>query len=492
MIRIAIGSLMQETNSFVPMPTTLETFASYYLLYGEEVLTGYGDARVEVPAYLSVFREEGVTPVPLLAGFAAASGPLTRPTFDHLLGELIARLKAALPVDGVLLALHGAMVVEDEPDAEGAILEAVRAVVGPAMPVGVSLDLHAHVTPRMVNQATFIVGYREYPHIDIYETGLRAARLYLQTLRGERRPAMALARRPMVVSAANARTSDGPLRRVWEAAREMERSGRALHASLFPVQPWMDVPDLGFAVVVVTDGDRAGAQAAADELADMAWAARADFEPDLTPLEEAIRVGLEAPGGLTVVGDLGDAPTGGSAADNVAVLRALLAQGADRAGRPTYLCLCDAEAAQVAAAAGVGSAVTLRVGHRVSVLDGDPLTVTGRVHLLSDGLYRFKGSGATGLQMNMGLTAVLGIGAIRLCIRSFPSFEWDPAMYYAVGLDPKDAALVFVKSPSHFRVAFGPLADRLLMADTPGPTRADMRQVKFTRVTRPLYPLDDF
>jgi microcystin degradation protein MlrC len=271
----------------------------------------------------------------------------------------------------------------------------------------------------------------------------------------------------------------------------MERSGRVLHASLFPVQPWMDVPDLGFGVVVVTDGDRAGAQAAADELADMAWGARAAFEPDLTPLEEAIRVGLEAPGGLTVVGDLGDAPTGGSAADNASVLRALLAQGADRAGRPTYLCLCDAAAAQAAAAAGVGNEVTLRVGHRVSVMDGEPLAVTGRVHLLSDGLYRFKGSGATGLQMNMGLTAVLGIGAIRLCIRSSPSFEWDPAMYYAVGLDPKDAALVFVKSPSHFRVAFGPLADRLLMADTPGPTCANMRRVRFTRVTRPLYPLDD-
>lgn len=488
--RIAIGSLMQETNSFVPTPTTLDTFRSYYLLYGDEMLTGYGSARVEVPAFLEVFREEGIAPVPLLAGFAAASGPLTRPTFDHLLGELICRLRAALPVDGVLLALHGAMVADGEPDAEGAILEAVRAVVGPRMPIGVSLDLHAHVTPRMAAQATFLIGYQEYPHVDIYETGLRAARLYLQALRGERAPVTALAKRPMVLSAASARTSDGPLRQVWEAARQMEASGRVLHASLFPVQPWMDVPDLGFGVVVVTDGDRAGAHAAAAQLADMAWSARSAFEPDLTPLAEAIRVGLAAPTGLTVVGDTGDAPTGGSAADNATVLRELLAQGADRAARPVYLCLCDAAAARSAAAAGVGCQVALQVGHCVSVADGAPVALSGHVHLLSDGRYRFRGAGATGLQMDMGLTAVLGIGSIRLCVRSLPSFEWDPAMYCALGLDPKEAALVFVKSPSHFRVAFGPLADRLLLADTPGPTCADVRKVGYARVTRPLYPLD--
>src|SRR5205823_5520862 len=179
-----------------------------------------------------------------------------------LLGELIIRLKTAMPVDGVLLSLHGAMAIEDDPDGEGAILSAVREVIGPDMPLGVSLDLHGHITPRMVDLATFIIGYQEYPHIDIYETGVRTAELFLKTLRGERHPVTALAKRPMVVSAANARTTEGPLHRVWEAARAMEKSGQVLHASLFPVQPWLDVPDLGFAAVVVTDGDLPAAQAA--------------------------------------------------------------------------------------------------------------------------------------------------------------------------------------------------------------------------------------
>jgi microcystin degradation protein MlrC len=490
-MRIAIGSLMQETNTFAPISTTLDTFRDYYLLYGDELFTGYNDAQVEVPAFLHVLAQAKATPVPLLAGFAAACGPLTRPTFDHLLDELLTRLKRALPVDGVLLALHGAMTVEDDPDAEGTLLEAVRSLVGSAMPIGVSLDLHGHITPRMARNATFMIGYQEYPHIDIYETGMRTAQLLMATLAEARQPTTALAKRPMIVSPVNARTTAEPLRRISQAAREMEASGRVLHASLFPVQPWMDVPDLGFAVVIVGDGDQEAAQAAADELADLAWDARAAFGPDLTPLPEAIRIGLEAPSGLTVVGDAGDAPTGGSAADNVAVLRELLAQGADHADRPSYLFLCDAEAARTAATAGIGSEITVQVGHKLSRSDGVPLGITGRVSTLSDGIYRFKGAGATGLRMRMGLTAVLAIGSIRLCIRSLPSFEWDPAMYYALGLDPTDAALVFVKSPSHFRASFEPLADRLLSADTPGPTCPNMRKLRFSRVTRPLYPLDD-
>ncbi len=488
-MRIAVGSIKQESNSFVPTQTTLDSFG--LLLQGEELFTGYEVARVEVPAFLDVLRGAGATPVPLLAAATTPGGPLTRPTFDYLLGGLIARLRAALPVDAVVLALHGAMVVEDEPDAEGAILQAVRAVVGPATPVGVSLDLHGHITPRMVEQATFIVGFQSYPHVDTYETGARTADLLLETLHGRRHPTMALARRPLVLSPVNARTTEGPLHHVAEVARTMERSGRVLHASLFPVQPWLDVPELGFAALVVTDGDPTAAQTAADELADMVWAARAAFEPDLLPLEDAIRGGLAAPSGLTVVGDAGDAPSGGAPADSVAVLQALLAAGADRGSRPSYLTLCDAEAAQTAAQAGIGRDVTLRVGHKVSTAAGEPRTITGRVCVLADGVSRTKGPGDAGVRVNFGLTAVLAIGAIRLCVRSRPSTEHDSAVYYAVGLDPTDAALVFVKSPGNFRASFAPLAERVWVADTPGPTRANLRKVAFTRVTRPLYPLDD-
>lgn len=489
-MRIAIGSLMQETNTFSPSPTTLSIFDSYYRLYGDDMLVGYGAARVEVPGFLAVLAEAGATPVPLLAAYAAAYGPIARECFETLVGEMEARLLAAGPLDGLLLALHGALVVEDEPDGDGEIVERMRRALPAHLPIGVSLDLHGHITPKMLHPNVFHIGYREYPHIDMYETGQRTARLLLETIAGRRRPVMALAKRPMLISAVCGRTTEGPLHPVVEEARRMEAAGEVLHASLFPVQPWIDVPDLGFAALVCTDGDVAAAERTAATLADMTFARRRAFVPDLTPLDEAVRIGL-ASDGLTVIADGGDAPTGGAAADSAAVLRALLAAGAEKASGLSYLTLCDPPAVQAAIAAGPGASATLNVGHALSVDDGTPERITGVVRLISDGEYLMRDAGATGMTMKMGPTAVVAIGSIRLLLRSTPSMEWDTAMYASQGLDPRAASMVFVKSPAHFRAAYAPIATRILVADTPGPTCANMRNIPFRRVTRPLYPLDD-
>ena len=487
-MRIAVGSLMQEANTFVPFRTDLDTFRSVYLHRGAEMLTGYGAARVEVPAFFDVLREAGVEAVPLLAAHAGSSGPVTRAAFDTLMGGMEQRLRDAGPLDGLLLALHGAMLIEDNPDAEGEIIERMRAILPTGRPIGVSLDLHGHMTTRMLQPRTFLIGYREYPHIDMYETGERVARLMLETLAGRLRPAMALAKRHMIVSPVNARTTEPPLSEIVAAGRAMEDAGRVLHTSLFPVQPWIDVPDLGFGVLVCTDGDAVAAHAAAEALATMAWNARQAFIPDLTPLDEAVRIGLTSDG-TTVVGDTGDGPSGGAAGDNTAVLRALLAAGADKAGRLSYLALVDGGAVAQAFAAGPGATVTLRVGHKLSG-DGEPVSITGRVRVLSDGAFTQQDAGAQGLEVNFGPTAVIAIGDLRLALRTLPSFEWDTGMYTSIGLPLRQAALVFVKSSSHFRVAFGPHADRILAADTPGATAGNMRRLHFRNVTRPLYPVD--
>jgi len=406
-----------------------------------------------------------------------------------LVGEMEARLREAGTVDGLLLALHGALVVEDQPDGDGEIILRMRRILGPDVPIGVSLDLHGHITPLMLQPNVFHIGYREYPHIDMYETGQRTARLLLDVLSGRRAmPAMALAKRPLLVSPVCTRTTDGPLRAIVEVAQRMENEGEVVHAALFPVQPWIDVPDLGFAALVCAN-DRASATAAAEELVEMAWQRRATFFPDLVPLEEAIRMGL-ASNGMTLVSDAGDAPTGGSAADSAAVLKALLAAGANHADRTSYLTLCDPPAVQAATAAGVGSALTVPLGHAFSKNDGEPATVTAVVMSLSDGTYRMTDGGPNGLELCMGPTAVLGIGALRVLVRTQPSMEWDRAMYESQGLPLADAALVFVKSPSHFRQSFGPAAARILAANTPGPTAPDMRRIPFVKATRPLYPLD--
>jgi microcystin degradation protein MlrC len=486
-MRIALAEFKQETNSFVPFTTTVRTFEDQYLYRGSEMLTGFGKARLEIPGALAALKEEGAEVAPLLATMAMASGTVERTSFDLLMGEIEERLRAAGSVDGVFLALHGAMILEDEPDAEAEIVRRVRAILKPGTPITVSLDLHGHITAAMLQPDVAYIGYREFPHIDMYETGYRCAKLLIDWIKGRVSPTMALAKRHMVVSPDSARTTVAPLSEILAQARAMEDRGEVLHVSLFPVQPWIDTPDLGFAALVCGQ-DRQVAQRCADRLAQMAWDRRGEFEPEVTALAEIIRIGLSSPG-LTVASDSGDAPSGGGAADSTAVLSALLNAGADRAERMSICTICDREAASQAAKAGVGATVTLAVGHKRSGL-GAPLTVTGKVKVISDGSYILEGPGGNGMAGEMGLTVVLAIGNIRLNMRSIAHFEWDLGIHKSVGLDPAKAALVFVRSPAHFRVSYSPIAARIFLADTPGPTCINMRRIPFTKVTRPFYPLD--
>lgn len=486
-MRIAIAELKQETNSFVPFTTTVKTFEDQYLYRGADILTAFGAARLEVPGALDALKEAGAEAVPLLATMAMASGTVERTSFEILMNEILERLRAAGPVDGVYLALHGAMILEDEPDAEAEIVRRVRAELKPGTPITVSLDLHGHITAAMLQPDVAYIGYREFPHIDMYETGYRCAKLLIDWIEGRVKPVMALSKRHMVFSPDSARTTAPPLADIVAEGRAMEARGEVLHVSLFPVQPWIDTPDLGFAALVCGE-DEVAAQKAADTLAQMAWDRRTEFEPDVTPLDDIIRIGLKS-AGLTVASDSGDTPSGGAAADSTAVLTALLRAGADRAKRISICTICDAEAAQACAKAGVGKIVTIDLGHKRSGL-GDPLTVTGKVKTISDGSYTLTGPGANGMAGEMGLTVVLAIGSIRVNIRSIPHFEWDLGIHHVVGLDPASAALVFVRSPSHFRVSYTPIAARIFLADTPGPTCVNMRRIPFTKVTRPFYPLD--
>jgi microcystin degradation protein MlrC len=391
-------------------------------------------------------------------------------------------------VDGVLLVLHGAMMAEGEPDATGAILEAVRAVVGPQVPVVGTLDLHANVTARMVHHATALVGYHTAPHIDLYETGRKAAHTMLVTLRGEYAPTMALVRLPMLIPGENARHTDGPLAEVIHMAEALEQAGMVLHAGIYPVQPWLDTEDVGCAVVAITNGDQAAAQEHARTLAEAFWARRDRFVPELVPPDEAVRRALARDEGMVVLCDSADSPTSGSTGDSTVILQAVL-----RAAPLTELALLnvvDPEVVAQAVAAGVGHEVTVQIGGKLAPAFFAPVTFKGYVKLISDGVFYFKGPGMRGMAYRMGRTVVLTQGGIHLVVMERPVSQWDPQLYRSLGEEPTDARIVQVKSPAAFRAAYGPLACDILIVASPGPATPAFTTLPWQHLRRPIYPLD--
>lgn len=487
-MRIAIGGCVQEANSFSPVPGSRMHYTGEQILRGAELLERRRGTRTEFGGILDVAAERDLTLVPLVHSMArAACGPIERGLFDELLGELLDRLRAAGPLDGVLLVLHGAMSAEHHDDATGEVLRAVRAVVGDSVPVIATLDLHANVTEQMVAQATALVGYHTAPHIDLYETGQRAMRLMDKVLRSGAQPVSALRRLPMIVPAENGRTTDGPYAVVMDRAIERAKLPGVLDISVCSVQPWLDVYDAACTTLVVTDGDQALADRLADELAGMFWERRQEFAVQLEPAGELIARALASDKQPWVLADSADAPSSGAPGDSTAVLKLLMEAKPER---PCLLNLVDPQAVSAMAAAGPGAELTLTFGAYYGSTLYQPVEVSGRVRLVSNGMFVNKGLGFQGVAFDRGQTVVFDIGQIALVVMERPVIQWDPELYRSLGLEPAEAQIVVVKSPAAFRAAYGPFAAAIEILNVPGVCSPNLPALPFTKVRRPIYPLD--
>ena len=500
-MRVAIGAFLQETNSFCPLPTTLEAFEGRYLVRGAELLPRFHGTNSEIAGFQAACAAIPRTElVPLLAASADSGGSLTADTYALLRDELIERLAAAhsaAPVDVVLLALHGSMCADGEDDPEGDVLEAVRQVVGPEVPVAASLDLHANLTQRMAAAADILVAYRTQPHVDQRQTGERAAVLALAAARQGTRPRTVVQRIPMILPPENMRTTDGPFHELRVEADRLEAETAALAVSVCGVQPWLDASDVGCSVAVVaTETDTAREHAR--RLASRFWEQRREYQVELVEPRRAIERALSLEHGPAVLVHSADSPTAGAPGDATAVLQALLEAdlGATPAeARPEDLCLLslvDRPAAAACHASGEGSTVTVEVGGKLDPQRSRPVTLSARIERLTDGRFVLKGPAFTGMTLNAGPSAVLAIGPIRVLVQSRAVPAIDPEQYRAAGLEPATARLVVVKSPAMFRAAYGPFARDIIYLDTPGVSSPNLRSFPWQRIPRPIYPLDEF
>jgi microcystin degradation protein MlrC len=482
--RIAIASLQQESNTFAPVPATVQTFADDYWLEGQAVLQLRGTAT-ELGGFLDVFEAAGVDVVPIMAAHAVSGGPVRAHDFALLRDRIVGGLQAAGPLDAVALALHGATVVEDDDDGSGALLAAVRETVGD-LPVAVTVDSHANLTARMVDCADILLSYRTYPHVDLDETGRRAARLLLELLAGRLRPTLALAKLAMLLPAESHPVGQEPMRTLWTEVDRLRQEGTIVDGGLCPVQPWLDLPDVGFGVLVVTDNNPIAARDAAVRLAHAVWARRHDFQTTLMEPHDAIQAALAIDGGPVVLSESADATGAGSPGDSTVVLRALQET---RVSAPTFLTIVDPDAVAACVAAGAGGHVSIQVGGKRGRFSS-PVLLEGIVLRTGPTQFTFT-TGYTGTVARMGRTAVVQAGALHVVLTERPVFTADPALYRAVGLEPTTAKIVVVKSPAQFRAAYEPLARAIINLDSAGHSPPNLRRLPYTRRPRPCFPFED-
>ena len=485
-MRLAAGCIMQETNTFSPLKTTIEDFRADHLCFGDEILERFRGTNTEVSGVAEAARLEGAELVPILFARAISSGRLTHEAFDFLKGKLVEGLREAGRLDGVWLGLHGSMSVEGLDDAEGDLLSAVRSLVGEGMPLVASLDMHANLTQLMVRSADALVGYRTHPHVDQRDTGRRAAAILFSMAREEICPTMVFRKVPMITPPERMTTIEGPVAELVTRAKKMEEKNKVVSLSVFVVQPWLDVEELGCTMIAVTDNDPVLGQRLADELGRMIWQRRHQFEVGLVSLPDAIERALQIEGPV-VFSYSADNISGGSPGDSTLVLQALVERKVER---PSLLTVVDAPAVAQAIEAGVGQGVSLEVGGRIDRVYSQPVRVSGTVKLISDGQFTYKGPLYTGMRANMGRTAILQTGSIFLVLSERAVSTFDPELYRSVGLEPGEAKIVVVRESGAFRAAYSEIMAEALHLDTPGFSASNLRSLPFSRAPRPLFPLD--
>lgn len=486
--RVGIAGISHESNSFSSTPATLERFYEGQFLRQAEIVARHRDAHSTLAGWLQGADEYGYRAVPLFVASAAPMGPLPAATYEALVDEVLAAIRGAMPLDGLFLYLHGAMVSEDYPDADGELCARVRRLLGPDVPVMTTPDVHANMSQAMVEHTTATVVYRSNPHLDTRERGLETACLMARTLRGEIRPVQWLETPPMTINILKQHTFEPPsLGLVQDAEAAMARPG-ILSASFILGYPYADVAEMGSSFLAVADGDLGAARDAARWMARRAWQRRAEFVADALSPEQALRQAAAEHGRPVVLMDVGDNVGGGSAADSTVLLQAAI-----RLGIPELLVvLKDPEAARACATAGVGAELSLRVGAKTDDRHGQPVSIEGRVRALTDGRFvEDKAVHGGGRYFDQGLTAVVETSLRHtLILTSLPAAPVSLEQVRSTGVKPERFKVIVAKGVVAPRGAYEPIAARILLVNTPGATAADPGSFDYQRRRRPLYPLE--
>ena len=485
MKRIAVGQLLQETNSLNPLTTDLADFEVYGLAQGDEVMDRYGEVcELAGFAKLPEILGEDIQWVGLIRALAWHGGPLRTGLTEEIVERILGGLHAA-EVDGVILSLHGAQAGVDQPDVSGRVLEAIRGAVGDDIPIVASLDLHANLTQRMASNADVLVGYHTFPHVDQVECGQRAAKVLATLLQTGSRPQVSVWKIPMIVNTDGRTTDRGVLSDLWKRIVAAEQASDVFSVGLYMAQPWFDVPNLGWTLYQAYLGERAPLDPEA--VSRTCWDTRFHKETTFLKPEQVVPAAMEINGGPVAVSESHDSTNSGAPGDSTLLLKALVKSRIPEGGA---LCFCvDAAAVEACLKAGEGSRIELEIGGRYDPYCR-PLKLAVQVLKLGRIAYVLSGHGGHNMPVDMGNASVVRVNDVTLVLTEKTGPGSSPRLYETLGLDPKHFKIVIAKSPEGFRQDYEPFAAGILYCGAPGCAAPDLETVTFKQVDRPLFPLD--
>ena len=483
---IAIASLEQETNIFSPVLTTLDDFKGRDLNYGQDVIKAGLQEKDQIAGFMGAVKDFGsgkINVVPIIHAKAVSGGPIEKAVYDRFKNEVLQGLRDIKNLDGIYLSLHGSMGVEGMNDPEGDLLQTIRSEFGDKLPIGTSYDQHANITEKKATLATFIVGYKTNPHRDFYNTGYVSGKILIKALQGEVKPVMSVRKLRLLRGGGASMDFLAPMDSIFNRMREMEKEPGVLCVSNFLVHMWLDEPEMGWSTVAITDNNKALADKLADEIADRDWAVR-DYPvtQKLYSPSEAVKAAREAwierLTGIVMFCDLSDTVGTGSPGENTWLLKVLMEEGSDMV---SYVPVRDSQVVQQLANTPLGDTVTVSAGGKLDKIYNRPYQFTGQLILKGD----FKDG-----PRSAGRAVILKNKGVHLILTELPPNTWSTNFFTSMGLDLWKADIVVSKNLFPFRYRFLQYNRKTFNVVSAGTTNIDVMQIKYTSISRPVYPLD--
>lgn len=478
----------QETNRYAPGLSDVKAFENRRYFFGEEAVRAYfKGTKSEMGGFFDVLDAEDDFHLVIVLAANASPGPVVaQDVWDTVTRSLLDAIDQTPQVDGILLALHGAMVTENYEDGEGELLERLREKVGPDLPIIASADLHANVTQKMMDHLTALFPYDYYPHTDLYEAGVRAASCMRDTLHGRIRPSMAWRKLDMIFPYVP--TAHPPFIPLLQEAQSYRGKEDFIGVSICHGFFTSDIYEQGACVLAITDNAPEKAQRCADALACKVFDARESLRRRFYTLEDGVKAALESETKTVVIADVADNPGAGSSADSVSVLKAFI----DAKAKDVALAyICDPETAEQAATAGAGATISVHLGGKIAPeVTGGPLACKAYVKTITDGFFRNRDKMGQGMIQKLGKTALLVIEDIFVIVGSVAMQPWDLEIYRHVGIQPQDMKILVTKSTAHYRHSFGTLTDTFIEIDAPALSPMDLAMLPLAHSRRPIWPLD--